>query len=84
MGCVIFFIFIFVKCTLYFIYVLLKNRFAWYAQKAEELGFCIEEKYSIPCELCHFIFTNEPLVEKLRPHVTREAERLRMEKLFAV
>ena len=65
-----------------FLYVLLKRQFAWFVERAKEFGVSLAEKYSVPCELCHELFTNEAFVRKVEPLVEREAFELRMEKLF--
>ena len=65
-----------------FIYVLFKRYFKWYVEAAKNNGIPVAEKYSTPCELCHYLFTNKGFVETLRPLVKKEADRLRIEKLF--
>jgi TPR repeat protein len=65
-----------------FIYILLHSGFEWYVNAAEELGYTFNSHYGVACELCHAIFSNAELTEKLKPAVKREADRLRLSKLF--
>jgi MoaA/NifB/PqqE/SkfB family radical SAM enzyme len=65
-----------------FIYVLLKKQFAWFVERTKELGVSVAEKYSVPCELCHELFTNGEFMRRLAPAVKEEAFNLRFEKVF--
>jgi len=65
-----------------FIYVMLRNGFSWYINEAGKLGYSFDSHYSVACELCYAIFTDAELVRKLEPAVKREADRLRLSKLF--
>jgi hypothetical protein len=65
-----------------FLYVLMANRFKWYVDLAEGLGFKLGQYYSVPCHLCHALFTNTAFVEAAAPFVKAEAGRLRIKKLF--
>lgn len=67
-----------------FLYVLLLNQFSWFVDFAKKLGIEVEDNYSVPCHLCHFLFTNKEFVKAVQPFVKAEAERLRMNKLFAL
>jgi hypothetical protein len=65
-----------------FLYVLLHRGFGWYVNAAGQAGFELDEHYGVSCELCHAIFSNAPLVEKLSPQVKKEADRLRIAKML--
>jgi TPR repeat protein len=65
-----------------FFYILLKNGFSWYIKAAAELGYGFDEYCGVSCELCHSIFGNEALFEKLAPVVKQEADRLRIAKIL--
>ena len=64
-----------------FLYVLIKKQFAWFVERAKELGLTAE-KYSTSCELCHELFTNEEFTRRLTPIVKEEVFKLRLEKMF--
>lgn len=66
-----------------FIYVLLINKFKWYIDLAEKLGFKLEEYYSIPCQLCYTLFTNKEYVQTIKPYVKEEADQIRLSKLLS-
>jgi hypothetical protein len=65
-----------------YLYLLLKYGFRWYIGLAWRLGFKLREKYSVSCELCYELFTNEKFLYVAGPHVKREADRIRLEKLL--
>jgi hypothetical protein len=65
-----------------FLYVLLHSGFGWYISAAGRAGFEFDEYYGVSCELCHAIFSNAQLVEKLSPLVKKEADRLRIAKML--
>jgi hypothetical protein len=66
-----------------FIYVMLRNGFGWYVERAGEFGYSFDQFYGVSCELCHSIFTNGKLVRQLTPLVKKEAGKLRVTKLLS-
>lgn len=65
-----------------YIYVMLKNGLHWFASLAKELGYHVEDKYTVSCNLCHELFTNEKFMKDSAPYVKKEAGRLRVKKLL--
>ena len=67
-----------------YIYVMLKNGLFWFASLAKELGYHVEDKYTVSCNLCHELFTNEEFMKDSFPYVKEEAGRLRVKKILNI
>ncbi len=66
-----------------FIYVMFSDGLSWYWNLAKELGFPVRGKYCVSCHLCHELLGSEEFVRQAEPYVKKEADRLRLEKLFS-
>ena len=67
-----------------YIYVMLKNGLFWFASLAKKLGYHVEDKYTVSCNLCHELFTNEEFMKDSFPYVKEEAGRLRVKKILNI
>lgn len=67
-----------------FIYVLLNNGFSWYVKLAKSFGKKIKDKYCVSCHLCYELFTDRDFVEKCKPFVEKEAQRLRVMRFMSI
>ena len=61
-----------------FLYVMLSNGLSWYVRIAREQGIDIPDKVCSPCQLCNMFFENNEFIEKIRPRVEKEADKLRL------
>lgn len=61
-----------------FLYVLLHHGFGWYIELARSFGKKVREKCCVSCHLCYELFTDKDFIERCRPFVEKEAQRLRV------